>query len=152
MKKTGLILIAGLLALLVSWLAVKRWQLAAHPHVLPQFANADRVVLGWQSNPEITVTGDKVSEIVHLITTARRITDTAGRPEPIGIMLLNEVRFYQGTNYLGKIDTSCGLFSTGGVDGYEAEKEKMESLVDEPVLKMVEKDQRFKTQSTPPNS
>jgi len=49
---------------------------------------------------------------------------------PIGIMLLNEVQFYQGTNYLGQIATSRGLFSAGGIDGYEAEKGKLESLVD----------------------
>ena len=148
MKTRRLVLTAGLLMatiVLASWLVVTRRQLAAHPLVLGQFANADRVVLGSGSPPMVTVTGDKAREIIHLITTARPITDTAGRPQPIGIFLLNEVRFYKGTNYLGQIYTSCGLFSTGGIDGYEADKEKMESLVDNPFQQALEEGQRNKT-------
>jgi hypothetical protein len=136
----------------VLFLAYFVSQLTVNPSVLQQFANADRVVLGWGSQPKITVTGDKAREIVHVITTARRLTAPNGLPPTIGIFLLNEVRFYQGTNYLGKIDTSSGLFSTGGFDGYEAEKGKLESLVDEPVRKTVEEYQRNKTQATPPKT
>jgi hypothetical protein len=146
------LLLAGLLIAifaLASWLVVTRWQLAAHSLVLQQFANADRVVLGWGSSPVITVTGDKAREIVHVITTAKQLTGSKGLPPTIGIMLLNEVRFYQDTNYLGKIYTSCGLFSTGGFDGYEAEKGKLEPLVDEPFRKALEEEQRGKAQVTP---
>ena len=141
-----LILAVGLLIaiiVLASWLVVTRRQLEAHPLVLQQFAHADRVILGSGSPPVVTVTGDKAREIVHLITTARRITDASGRPQPIGILLLNEVQFYQGTNYLGMIRTSHELFSAGGVDGYEADREKMKSLVDEPL---------DKARATPPNT
>jgi hypothetical protein len=156
MKIRRLVLKFGLpivIIVLVDWLVVASWQSVAHPHphVLPQFAKADRVVLGWgtwESTPEIIVMGEKAREIVHLVTTAKRITDTKGRPEPIGIMLLNEARFYQGTNYLGRLATSCGLFSTGGMDGYEADKEKMESLIDNPIQKELEK-QQGKAQAIP---
>jgi hypothetical protein len=139
------------MAATTGWLVVPAFQLAIHPRVLPHFAKADRVVLGWGgSAPVITVTGSQAREIVHLITTAKRITDTQGRPQPIGILPLNDVRFYQGTNDLGMIYTSGGLFSTGGLDGYEAGKEKMKSLVDNPVRKAVEAEQRDKTQAAPP--
>jgi hypothetical protein len=138
-SKNLMIVVAAICGtLFVAYFVSQLYDSQINPHVLKQFDNADRVVLGWGSQPEITVTGQKAREIVHLITTARRITDTEGRPETIGIMLLNEMRFYQDTNYLGMIQTSHGLFSTGGLDGYEADKEKLESLVDEPFQKALE--------------
>jgi hypothetical protein len=147
--KPRLILMADLLlavAAATSWLVVPGWQSAIHPRVLPQFARADRAVLGWGTAPVITVTGSQAREIVRLVTTAKPVN------QPIGILMANEVRFYQGTNYLGRIGTSHGLFSTGGFDpyGYEAEKEKMESLVDNPVRKAEEAEQRDKTPAAPP--
>lgn len=106
-----------------------------------QFADADRVVLAGRFHDavEITVTGDEAREIINTVASARRLT---GRPQTIGIKLLNEVRFYQGTNYLGSIETSHGLFTTGGLDSFEADKQEMESLVDEPIMKAVEEKQR----------
>ena len=111
-----------------------------------QIADADRVVLSghFVDAVEITVTGDKAREIINTVASAKRLTGRYGRPEMIGIKLLNEVRFYQGTNLLGRIDTSLGLFTTGGVDSYEADKEKMTSLVDDPIMRAMEEKQRQK--------
>jgi len=149
MKIPRPILMAGLLLAVATagWLVVSASQLAIHPRVLPRFAKADRVVLSWGSvSPVITITGPKAREIVHLVTTARRVN------QPIGILFVNEVRFYQGTNYLGWIYTSGGLFSAGGSDGYgfEAEKEKMESLVDNPVQRAREAEHLDKTPAAAP--
>jgi uncharacterized protein YodC (DUF2158 family) len=155
MKIPRLILMAGLLIAIIalaSWLVVTRWQLAAHPHVLQQFANADRVTLGSGSPPAISVTGHKAREIVHVIRTAGQLTGPNGLPYTFGInKLLVEVRFYQGTNYLGMIHTSSGLFSTDWFDGYAADKGKLESLVDKPFWKAMEEEQRGKTLATPPH-
>lgn len=56
------------------------------------------------------------------------------------------MRFYQGTNLLGSIETANGLFTTENTNSYRADKEKMALLVDEPIRKAVEEKQSQKKQ------
>jgi hypothetical protein len=137
MKNTKLMFLMAGIAILLAACSQRR--------VLAQFAYADRVVLcAGDASPHVTVTGAKAREIVHIVTTAKPLPRPNGLPAVVGIKLLNEVRFYQGTNYLGSIHTSHGLVSAGGPDSYEVDKEKMESLIDEPFLKALEESQRQK--------
>ena len=143
MKTRRPILAVGLLiaiAILAGWLFVTSWQRAAHPLVLRQFANADRVVMSQLGAPPIiTITGASARDIVRVITAAKPLLKPKGMPMTFGILLLIEVKFYQDTKYLGKIDTSSGLLTTDYSDGYEADHDRMESLVDGPFWKAAPK-------------
>lgn len=148
MKISRPVFLAGLpiaIIVLTSWLVISHWQ-TAHSHVLPKFDKADRIILGDEGHqPEVIVTGDKAREIVRVVTSAKCVKGINGLPPTTDVLFLNEVRFYQGTNYLGEIETSCGEFSTGGFDLYEADKDKLESLVDEPFQKALKNYQRLKS-------
>lgn len=129
--------------MLMGWLVFTIRQRAAHPLVLRQFVNADRVVMSQLgASPIITITGAGARDIVRVITSAKSLLKPKGMPMTFGIMLLIEVKFYQGTKYLGKIDTTSGLFTTDDSDGYEGDHDKMESLVDGPFWKAAPKSQR----------
>jgi hypothetical protein len=96
-----------------------------------RIAKADRVVATEAPNgPSITITGDKVGDIIRAMKPAHQV------PRDIGPQLSIIMRFYSGTNNLGDVWIWSGWFFANG-HAYHARGGALGTLVSKPVMRAI---------------
>ena len=121
------ICVAGFLA---HWI----WRAVSYERFSSRIASADRVVVS-DGRESITITGEKVSEIVRAIASAHR--DAGHYRAKFSFM----TSFYRSTNSLGKVDICSELFMAGGYQ-YRAEDDALKTLVITPLMQKIEDEMR----------
>jgi hypothetical protein len=128
----ALIVVLGLCVTMLFTLYV--WRVARYERFSNQIAKADRVLVSDGGPKSLTITGDKVNEIIKAIALAHR--DSGHYRAKFSFV----TSFYRGTNYLGRVDICSDLFRANGHQ-YCAEDDALKTLIVIPFMNMVTGDE-----------
>ena len=110
------------------------WRVARYERFSNQIAQADRVLVSDGGPKSLTITGEKVNEIIKAIALAHQ--DSGHYRAKFSFV----TSFYRGTNYLGGVDICSRLFMANGHQ-YRAEDDALKTLVVMPFMQTVTSDE-----------